>query len=235
VYRKEVGKAVSRIPTPFIGGTDSPRQDRSAKDQLSAPYVPGADEPAAEDAAPTDIGLESAEETFEPVSAEAAAETPAVDIEALEPEPPDLEVPVPVEWVDGEPEAAVGEEAPIEFIGFEELLPSEEAVPEGAPRPAKAPGPQEVPAAADDQSALPDFLSGPDGGGPEVPIAESEQTFVPPESLEALAEEAERLLQGEQGERIRALMADLGRHGADIAVARAFAAGYLAAKRGEED
>lgn len=228
-------KAVSRIPTPFIGGTDSPRQDRSAKDQLAPPYVPGADEPAAEDAAPADVGLESAEDTLEPVSAEAAAETPAVDIEALEPEAPEFEVPVAVEWVDAEPETAVGEEAPIEFVGFEEILPSEEVAPEEAPGPAKSPEPEEVPPAADDQSGLPDFLSGPDGAGPEVPIAESEQTFVPPESPEALAEEAERLLQSKQGERIRALMADLGRYGADIAVARAFAAGYLAAKRGEED
>jgi hypothetical protein len=224
---------VSRIPTPFIGGTDSPRQDRSAKDQVVPPYAPGADEPAAEDAAAADLGPESAEETLEPVSGEATSETPAVDVEALEPEAPEYEVPVDVEWLDAEPESAVGEEAPIEFVELEELLPSEEAAAAGAPDLARSPEARDF-AAADDQSGLPDFLSGPDGGGPEVPIAESEQAFVPGESLEALAEEAEWLLQGEQGERIRALMADLGRYRADIAVARAFAAGYLAAKRREE-
>jgi len=226
---------VPRIPTPFIGGADSPRQDRSAKDQFASPYVPGADEPAAEDVAAADVGLESAEETLEPISADAgAAERPPVEVEALEPEAPEFEVPVAVEWVDAEPESALGEEVAFEFVEFEELQPSEGAAAEWAPDLATSPAAQEVAATAEAESGLPDFLSGPDGGGPEIPIAPSEQASVPGESLEALAEEAERLLQGKQGERIRALMASLGRYGADIAVPRAFAAGYLAAKRREE-
>jgi hypothetical protein len=167
--------------------------------------------------------MESAEEALEPTQAEAgAAETPPlVEVEALEPEAPEIEV--PVQWVDAE-------EAPAEL---EELVLSEEGVGEAAPAGGPPPEAQGL-AAAEAEPAIPDFLFGPDGGGPEIPVQETEQAAVLGESLERLAEEAERLLQGEQGERIRALIADLGRHGADIAVARAFAAGYLAAKGREE-
>ncbi len=220
---------MSTNPTPFIGGTESPRQDPSARDEFAPPYVPGAHETPAEGVTPPDLGMESPEEALEPTQAETgAAEAPPVEVEALEPEVPEIEV--PVQWVDAEAEAIFTEEAPAEF---EELVLSEEEVAEAAPAGGPPPEAQE-PAAAEAEPGIPDFLFGPDGGGPEIPIQEPEQAPVLGESLERLAEEAERLLQGEQGERIRALIADLGRHGADIAVARAFAAGYLAAKRREE-
>ncbi|UCC49700.1 MAG: hypothetical protein JSV41_05960 [Gemmatimonadota bacterium] len=221
---------MSTNPTPFIGGTESPRQDPSTRDKFAPPYVAGADESPAEGVTPPDLGMESPEEALEPTQAEAgAAEAPPpVEVEALEPEAPEIEV--PVQWVDAEAEAIFTEEAPAEL---EELVLSEEGVAEAAPPGGPPPEAQE-PAAAEAEPGIPDFLFGPDGGGPEIPIQEPEQAAVLGESLERLAAEAERLLQGEEGERIRALIADLGRHGADIAVARAFAAGYLAAKRREE-
>lgn len=230
---------MAKIPTPFIGGSEGPRRDRSARDEFAPPCVPGAEEVAAEDVTAPGEEIESAEEALEPAEEEASAAeiAPVLEIEALEPETPQLEVAVPVEWVDAEAESVLAEEAPTEFEGlvldFEELVLGEEAAAETAPVEGPLPEAQKPPPAAP-EAGMPDFLFGPDGGAPEMSTPETGQALLSGESPEGLAEEAERLLQGTLGERIRALIAQLGPHGARDAVARAFAAGYLAAKRREE-
>ncbi|UCF20482.1 MAG: hypothetical protein JSU87_03470, partial [Gemmatimonadota bacterium] len=93
---------------------------------------------------------------------------------------------------------------------------------------------------------LPDFLTGPDAiptveaDGEEIAsrdAAESDDTLagmVRLETAERLERTANELLRGERGDWIRTLIADLGSRGPEIAVPRAFAAGYLAAKVKEE-
>ncbi len=54
------------------------------------------------------------------------------------------------------------------------------------------------------------------------------------DSLVRLAEQAEAMLTGSHGDRIRTLIANLSPYTIEIAVPRAFAAGYLAARAEEE-
>jgi hypothetical protein len=153
---------VSTIPTPFIGGSESPRKQSTEKQVLAPPFHPGETE---------------AEE--------------ATTIEVMEVEP----------------------------VGTEERTAAD--VEEIAAVPA--------------ESDIPDFLFGPDGAEPEDDeevVADEEPK--PLVSLEELAEQAQALQQGELGDRIRALVAELGSDAAEVAIARAFAAGYLAARDREE-
>lgn len=94
-------------------------------------------------------------------------------------------------------------------------------------------------AAGEDDTELPDFLLGPDGAEEEAEAPEPPPSE-PPEapvfgSVEALAEKAQELLEGERGDRLRSLIAELTGFPAEDAVVRAFAAGYLSAKAKEED
>jgi len=152
---------VSTIPTPFIGGSESPRKQTAEKQVLAPPFHPGETE---------------AEE--------------ATTIEVAEVEP----------------------------VGTEERA---------------APDVEEI-AAVPAEKDIPDFLLGPDGAEPEDEEVVAEEEPKPLISLEELAEQAQALQQGELGDRIRALVAELGSDAAEVAVARAFAAGYLAARDREE-
>jgi hypothetical protein len=117
--------------------------------------------------------------------------------------------------------------------------------------------PATAPQAPDDENLeLPDFLLGTDAsaaaqmeaerdtpapevqaGEAEPPAESAEDTLagtVRLETGERLTETARELLNGERGDWIRTLIRDLSGYGYDIAVSRAFAAGYLAAKTEEE-
>ncbi len=82
--------------------------------------------------------------------------------------------------------------------------------------------PSEAAQTAAEELELPDYLSEPE--------AEGESEGLPAEVIERLARVAHQLLDGEQGGWIRVLIADLSSLSTEIAVPRAFAAGYLAAK-----
>ena len=195
-----------RIPTPFIGGSDSPRREQG-KEVLAPPFHPEAEEaevtsPAAE----PEAVVEEAAESEEAVQIEAAEAEPESGDEAImavggeEPEPltNDLE------------EIAAEEFA----VGIEEVEEEEETVT------AKA-----------GDAFFPDFFDGSDGIGSAEEATDKE---APPSSRERLAQMAEELRAGEFANLIRTLIDELGPYAAEIAIARAFAAGYLAAKDREE-
>lgn len=181
-----------KIPTPFIGGSDSPRRE-AAKEDLAPPF-----HPEAEEAEVVSLAAEPEDEVApigvaEPESGDEAIVAVGGEIEEPEPLANDLE------------EVAAEEFA----IGIEEVEEQEEVV-----------------AAEAGDAFFPDFFEGSDGIGP----AEE----APPSSRERLAQMAEELRAGEFGNLIRTLVDELGPYAAEIAIARAFAAGYLAARDREE-
>lgn len=192
------------IPTPFIGGTEGPEHDRSDQNDLEPPFF--AEEPA--------------ESRKEPEPGAGAAE--AADPEA---EPPFFFEPEPEDPVTS-PETAPDQQP----VPIEQVTPSEPGpdvlTPSAEPEPADQP--------AGDDEDLPDFLFGPDTPPPFSSPKGTAATAPLPESPELLATQAEELLEGAHGDRIRDLVASLGAATAEVAIPRAFAAGYMAAKRGEE-
>lgn len=195
------------IPTPFIGGADGPEHDRTDETDLEPPFF--TDEPAESREAP-EPGAGAAE------PAEPEAEPPFFFVE---PEAP--EEPVPTQ----------------EAVPDREPVPIEEVAPEAEPEPAfLAPSTGEEPAVpphAEDEE-LPDYLFGPDTPPPFSSPQGTGATPPFPESPELLAHKAEELLEGAHGDRIRDLVASLGSATAEVAIPRAFAAGYMAARSGEE-
>jgi hypothetical protein len=199
---------VSKIPTPFIGGSESPRRD-AEQQEIAPPFHPGSEE-------------------TEPLSPEAA---PELEDRARLEESGAVEEEVLVDPVD----IAAGEVVPIsiQVLGADSVGGEQESDLEG-------------PVAADGTD-FPGFLAGPDGIAldveEEVPAVEpvpedvrtsEEQETVPLASLEQLAEKAAELKAGELDAWIRSLVDQLGPYAPEIAIARAFAAGYLAAKDSEE-
>ncbi|NIN71289.1 MAG: hypothetical protein GTO46_04990 [Gemmatimonadetes bacterium] len=194
------------IPTPFIGGADSPEQNRTDQTDLEPPFF--SDEPAESPDKPepgagaTEPAAEEAEPPFF-FETETTSEEPLPTQEAT----PDTE-PITVE---------------------------EEVAPAAEPEPAFLSPTADEGAAAPQESDvdLPDYLFGADTPPPFTP---AEGTAPPPlpESPERLAHKAEELLEGTFGDRIRDLVASLGAAAAEVAIPRAFAAGYMAAKSGEE-
>ncbi len=163
------------IPTPFIGGSGAPRQEREASKDIAPPFAP--------------------DETAQPAP---PAPEPEAEIDEYE---------IIIETIDDEPELEPAVAAP---------QPAEPIV-----APAEPVTPSEVEAQVDDAD-MPDFLFGSDSAEDEM------------QSAQRLAEKAHELLDGEQGTQIRDLIADLSLFASEIAVPRAFAAGYLAAKKEEE-
>jgi len=211
---------VSNIPTPFVGGTDSPRRGSDEEKGLQPPYAPVSD-------AVTEI--------------EAAA--PLADEQTDHEEP----LPVVIDDLDEEdllPDMSTeGEEIAIEGATYdldwpEPLLetPSAQAgtttEPELAPA-ADAPVMGE-PSVAGARAEMPDFLLGPDSGDAAEPLAGPVSAAPVVASKEELVEMALTLQKGALGGPIRALVADLSVYTPEIAVPRAFAAGYLAARKERE-
>ncbi|HSG80659.1 MAG TPA: hypothetical protein VLC48_00295, partial [Gemmatimonadota bacterium] len=80
-----------------------------------------------------------------------------------------------------------------------------------------------------DTSGVPDFLAGPDAIGPDEPLAAKPAAPQRPATPEEVSARASQLLDGELGDWIQELAAEIG--AADVtAISRAFAAGYLAAR-----
>lgn len=200
------------IPTPFIGGADSPERDRTDETDLEPPFF--SDEPSEQPEKP-EPGAGAAE------PAEAEAEPPFF----FEPEAAEQEEPLPAQEA-GPPQEPV----PIEEVT---LAPEPEpAFPE--PDTEEAPPEAPTPSAEGAGNDLPDYLFGAD-----TPVPFSSPQVGPgveqlPESPELLAHKAEELLEGKLGDRIRDLVAGLGAAAAEVAIPRAFAAGYLAATRDQE-
>jgi hypothetical protein len=212
---------VTDIPIPFIGGAEGPRREWPAKQPLEPPFAPGGEaevETGPEEAAIADEFETELDETFE-------AEAEPVVIE--------IEEPIAESVLEDEPGSV--DEPPV--------APSAPAVTPGTP--------------GDREFELPDFLLGSDAGDvaqvseelettaafefvaeqPEPPPESAEDTLAGTVRLETggrLAEKARELLDGERGDWIRTLIADLRGYGHDVTVPRAFAAGYLAAKKEEE-
>ena len=212
------------IPIPFIGGAEGPRREWPAKRPLEPPFAPGGEEEREE----------RVETSAEPATIEDEFEREPVETFEAEAEPVVIEI----------------EEPMVESVLIDEPEPVSEYL--------AAPSiPATAPQAPDDENLeLPDFLLGtdasaaaqmeaePDSAALELdaeqpePAAESaEDTLagtVRLETGERLTEIARELLDGERGDWIRTLIRDLSGYGYDIAVSRAFAAGYLAAKTKEE-
>jgi hypothetical protein len=182
---------------------------------IPTPFIGGADGPEHDRKDETDLEppffTEGAESPEEPEHGAGAAEPAEAEAEPpffFEPEAPELEEQIAPA---AEPEPAF-------------LAPStDEALPE-APAP-----PQES-----EGEGLPDYLFGADTPPPVSSGAGAEAEPPLPETPELLAYKAEELLEGAHGDRIRDLVASLGSAAAEVAIPRAFAAGYIAAKSGEE-
>jgi hypothetical protein len=203
---------VPTIPTPFIGGADSPEQDRTDETDLEPPFF-------------TD---ESSESPEQPKPGEGATEPPEAEAEPpffFEEEDAEQEEPLPAAQV-----APAQEPIPIEEVT---LTPEPEPA-FLAPETEEAPPGASAPTAEGEGDDLPDYLFGADTPPPFTASAEGAAAPPPPESPELLARTAEELLEGTFGDRIRDLVASLGAAAAEVAIPRAFAAGYMAAKSGEE-
>lgn len=214
------------IPTPFIGGADSPQRDTPAKREFAPPYHPGLVEPAE--------AIEPAEE--HEVAEEAWESSSAEEVQAIV-----ESVPAPSETVERElepeePEGVKPWEAEIDVAEPQEAEPAQAIA-------------AEVETVEGEPSEFPSFLFGADGAGvddysaaeveSEVSVLEEEPAEAPEpatryETAERLAEVARELLASDEGPRIQELIDELRRLTADIAVPRAFAAGYLAAQRRQE-
>jgi hypothetical protein len=209
---------VSNIPTPFVGGTDSPRRGSDEEKTLQPPFAPGGeafhgsdgpesdDDVRPEEAVRLDVEDLDEEDLLPDMSSEGediAIEGPTYDLE----------------WPEGpEPETA------------SEVTEMIEVAPEAEPAedPARTRESTEVAGSGAD---MPDFLLGPDSGAAEEAEPIEEETVLPKERL---VEMAAKLQEGALGESIRVLIGDLSVYTPEIAVPRAFAAGYLAAKKEEE-
>jgi hypothetical protein len=202
---------VPTIPTPFIGGAEGPHRDRTDEANLEPPFF-------TETAEPEKQAEPGAGATTQPTEAETEAESPLF----LETEPAEEPTPAP---------EAVPDRGP---------APAEEVARTAAPEPdyvaaSVDEGLQEAPAPQKGEDEdLPDYLFGADTPPPFSSPEGAAATQPLPESPELLAHRAEELLEGPHGDRIRDLVASLGSAAAEVAITRAFTAGYLAAKRDEE-
>ncbi len=202
----------------------------------------------------SDMGAEEIDVTFERVPVEADAGEWVTELEASEPEeapPAQAEIREPQEAEPAEPVLA---EFKTVAIGPPFEPASDEAASEEAAfEPIGVAGDDEAEVATHDLSEeegegyeFPSYLFGPDATTAAGPLERDEfEPAVAPEdgsaepgeardTAERLTELSRELLAGDEGERIQALIDDLRPLAADIAVPRAFAAGYLAAKRRQE-
>jgi hypothetical protein len=210
--RKE-RKTVPIIPTPFIGGSDSPRRDTEKQDRLAPPFVPEAAEH--EDDSPGRVDREVA-----PTG---------------EPEPPLTEQVIPIEVSEDEGVDQTAREGPafeLEELIREELAGPELLVASTEAAPAEEESSSAAPTAPDSEDFVPDWLVSSDIAA-EEDEGEAQPKPTTFASATELAARAAELQQGEWADWIRALIAELGPYAAEVAIARAFAAGHIAATTGE--
>lgn len=204
------------IPPPFVGGSDSPRRESAEEKAFQAPYAP-AEGGAAE------AGLAG------PASSEESAEVGSeADLDELYEEDllPDM--------------ATEGEEIAVEGPMYDLEWPEE---PEQETRPELDEPSDLVPddaGAGDVMSAepsatdteMPDYLLGADSDGDKVATKPAGEEGIA--DRKAVAEWALTLQSGPHRDSIRDLVAELNVYPPEIAVPRAFAAGYLAARKEKE-
>jgi hypothetical protein len=213
---------VAKIPTPFIGGAESPRRGSDEDKALQLPFSPQEEGAVKPEAAPADVDEQAPPE--QPIR---------IEVEAVEAEEPLQAEPAEAAAEAEEPLLAEPAEAAAEA---EEPLLAESAETEAEPAEPEAleTDPETEEPVAAGGLEVPDFLFGPDSAAREDtsdPVPAEEHYEAPDE----LAEMARALQEGKFGDRIRELINDLGDSTPDSAVPRAFAAGYLAAKKLEEE
>jgi hypothetical protein len=238
---------VPTIPTPFIGGSDSPRREQ-AKEDLAPPFHPDAEEAEVVDPeAEQDgedllaVGAASIEvEEDETETEERVEDVSMAGDDAVMAVGGELEDLIHIDVTEEEVEIDAGElesltsdleeVAAEEFaIGIDDIEVEEE---------------EEAATVGATDTFFPDFLDGSDGIERIEQEVESQEAVdeadlttqedEPPSSRERLAAMAEELREGEFRNLIRTLVDELGPYAVEIAIARAFAAGYLAAKDPEE-
>lgn len=198
------------IPTPFIGGSDSPSIDRTAKRELQPPFAPGVEaevDPSVRPAEESAIDADPA--AAPPVEPDAVAEQEAVAEPAVEAAQEEVLVAEPVSEAEADLKTVISEISEAEAPE----MPDEA----GEMR-------------AEEDLDIPDFLLGPDA---TQTAARSTTDAARSETAEALREKAQELLAGEAGDQIRSLISALEGMATEDAVPRAFAAGYLARDREE--
>lgn len=206
------------IPPPFVGGADSPRRDSAEEKAFQAPYAPAEEGAAvAEPAGPPASSEES------PSALQSEEELDELYEEDLL---PDM--------------ATEGEEIAVEGPMYDLEWP-EEPAPEGRADFDESPdlglddaGAGDVgsaePSASD--AEMPDYLLGTDSDGSDVATEPRGKEGVA--DKESLAHLALTLQAGLHRESIRELVTELNVYPPEIAVPRAFAAGYLAARKEKE-
>lgn len=205
------------IPPPFVGGADSPRRDSAEDRAFQAPYAPAdADAAEAEPAGPAS-SEESASELQSEEELDELYEEDLLPDMASEGEEIAIEGPMyDLEWPGNpEPERRVEFDGPADLepgdVGGDEIVAAE-------------------PSASDTE--MPDYLLGADSDDSEVATEQPGEKSVA--GNEELADLAVTLQAGPHRESISDLVAELNVYPAEIAVPRAFAAGYLAARKEKE-
>jgi hypothetical protein len=215
---------VTNIPPPFVGGTDSPRRDSDEEKALQTPYSPTREEAAASESVSAQGGQEEAAETEEFRAGGEADELYEEDLlpdMATEGEEIAIEGPMyDLDWPEQpEPETPAEGSEPADIgSDLQDFAPVETVVAE----------PTE-PSAGDTE--MPHYLLGPDSADAGVTTQPGDENVQPKEELVDLAA---TLQAGALGQSIRDLVQELNVYPPDIAVPRAFAAGYLAASKEKE-
>jgi hypothetical protein len=183
---------VVKIPTPFIGGAESPRRGSDEDKEMQLPFAPQEEGAVEPEAAPADVDEQAPLE--QPIR---------IEVEGAE----EAEEPLPAEPVEAAAELA---EPDVAYAAADVDEPEPESF------------------------EMPDFLFGPDSAAQEA-ASKAVEAVEHLEAPDELAEIARTLQDGDFGDRIRELIQELGDSAPDSAVPRAFAAGYLAAKKSEEE
>ncbi len=220
------------IPPPFVGGPDAPQRDSTARREAAPPFYPGQ---------PPDVESLAAETAEEPegpatgwggpVEAGAPPEPEELPAEELEP----AEEAEPAEPVLAQAKTVPLDRPPPPQPDLAEVSAEVPAADEPAVTPEPEPAVSVVSEEVAEAYEFPDYLFGADGTPDEATPTDVEHvTTVAPEREERLADLADELMAGEEGDQIRALIEELGPLASEVALPQAFAAGYLAAKKREE-
>lgn len=216
---------MTKIPPPFVGGTDTPHRGSDEETAFQTPYSPTREEAAPAEPVSPEGGNETAADADEPPAEAEVDELYEEDLlpdMAAEGQEIAIEGPMyDLEWPEQpEPETATEPAEPAGYASDLQGFAADEAV---ATEPAEPPA---------DDTEMPHYLLGPDSGEEEVTAEPAGDESVQPK--EELVELAATLQAGTLGQSIRELVEELNVYPPDIAVPRAFAAGYMAARKEKE-